>query len=62
MREHIAADESFKRTDVPAGEAIERFRAEDEDYRANPSRARCRPLNTDIHRCAAKHVPWDWFF
>ena len=57
MREHIAADESFKRTDVPAGEAIERFRAEDEAYRANPSRARCRPLNTDIHRCAAKHVP-----
>ncbi len=33
MREHIAADESFERTDIPAAEAIERFRAEGEDYK-----------------------------
>jgi threonyl-tRNA synthetase len=33
MREHIAADESFERSDLPAAEAIERFRAEGEDYK-----------------------------
>jgi threonyl-tRNA synthetase len=33
MREHIKADESFERTDVPAAEAIERFRAEDQPYK-----------------------------
>ena len=26
MREHIAADEPFVREDVPAGEALDRFR------------------------------------
>jgi threonyl-tRNA synthetase len=33
MREHIAADEPFVREDVPAGDAIERFRAEGQDYK-----------------------------
>jgi threonyl-tRNA synthetase len=33
MREHIAADERFERTDVPVEEAIERFRAEGQDYK-----------------------------
>jgi threonyl-tRNA synthetase len=33
MREHIAADEHFERTDVPVEEAIERFRAEGQDYK-----------------------------
>ena len=33
MREHIAADEQFERTDVPVAEAIERFRAEGQDYK-----------------------------
>ena len=33
MREHIAADESFERTDISAREAIERFTAEGEDYK-----------------------------
>ena len=33
MREHIAADEEFERTDVPAAEAIERFRGEDQPYK-----------------------------
>jgi threonyl-tRNA synthetase len=33
MREHIAADEHFERTDVPAGEAIERFVKEGQDYK-----------------------------
>src|SRR5437764_1552061 len=33
MREHIEADESFVRTDVPVGEALERFRAEGQDYK-----------------------------
>ena len=33
MREHIGADEPFERTDVPAAEAIERFRAEDQPYK-----------------------------
>ena len=33
MREHIAADEPFERTDVPVAEAIERFRAEDQPYK-----------------------------
>ena len=33
MREHIAADEHFERTDVPVAEAIERFRAEGQDYK-----------------------------
>src|SRR6185503_3693195 len=32
-REHIDADEPFERTDVPAAEAIERFRAEDQPYK-----------------------------
>ncbi|MBA3261688.1 MAG: threonine--tRNA ligase [Thermoleophilaceae bacterium] len=33
MREHISADEHFERTDVPVEEAIERFRAEGQDYK-----------------------------
>jgi threonyl-tRNA synthetase len=33
MREHVAADESFERTDLPVAEAIERFRAEGQDYK-----------------------------
>jgi threonyl-tRNA synthetase len=33
MREHIKADEHFERTDVPVAEAIERFRAEGQDYK-----------------------------
>jgi threonyl-tRNA synthetase len=33
MREHIKADEPFVRQDVPAGEAIERFIREGQDYK-----------------------------
>ena len=33
MREHIAADERFEREDVPVAEALERFRAEGQDYK-----------------------------
>ncbi len=33
MREHIKADEHFERTEVPVAEAIERFRAEGQDYK-----------------------------
>jgi threonyl-tRNA synthetase len=33
MREHVKADEPFERTDLPAQEAIERFRAEGQDYK-----------------------------
>ncbi len=33
MREHIAADESFERSELPVAEAIERFRAEGQDYK-----------------------------
>ena len=33
MREHIAADEPFVREDVPVGLALERFRAEGQDYK-----------------------------
>jgi threonyl-tRNA synthetase len=33
MREHIAADEPFLRTEVPAREALERFRAEGQGYK-----------------------------
>ncbi len=33
MREHIAADEPFERTELPAAEAIERFRSEDQPYK-----------------------------
>jgi threonyl-tRNA synthetase len=33
MREHIAADEPFTREDVPVGLALERFRAEGQDYK-----------------------------
>jgi threonyl-tRNA synthetase len=33
MREHIAADEPFERSEVPAEEAIARFRAEDQPYK-----------------------------
>jgi threonyl-tRNA synthetase len=33
MREHIEADEPFVREDLPAGEAIERFLSEGQDYK-----------------------------
>jgi threonyl-tRNA synthetase len=33
MREHVAADEAFERRDLPAAEAIEHFRAQDQDYK-----------------------------
>jgi threonyl-tRNA synthetase len=33
MREHIAADEHFERTDIPVAQAIERFKAEGQDYK-----------------------------
>jgi threonyl-tRNA synthetase len=33
MREHVKADEAFTREDVPAAEAIERYRAEHQDYK-----------------------------
>jgi threonyl-tRNA synthetase len=33
MREHIRADEPFERTELPAAEAIERFRGEGQDYK-----------------------------
>jgi threonyl-tRNA synthetase len=33
MREHIAADEPFTREDVPVADALERFRAEGQDYK-----------------------------
>jgi threonyl-tRNA synthetase len=33
MREHISADESFGRQDIPVQEALERFRAEGQDYK-----------------------------
>jgi threonyl-tRNA synthetase len=33
MREHIAADEQFERTDLPVAEAIARFRDEGQDYK-----------------------------
>jgi threonyl-tRNA synthetase len=33
MRDHIAADEPFERTDIPAAEAIERFRDSDQPYK-----------------------------
>jgi threonyl-tRNA synthetase len=33
MRAHIEADEPFERTELPAGEAIDRFRAADEPYK-----------------------------
>ena len=33
MREHIGANEQFERTEVPVGQAIERFRSEGQDYK-----------------------------
>jgi len=33
VREHIRAQERFERTDVPAGEALERFREQGQDYK-----------------------------
>src|SRR4029077_12570402 len=33
MREHIKADEPFVRSEVPVAEALERFRAEGQDYK-----------------------------
>src|SRR4029079_17988352 len=43
MREHIKADEKFERTDVSSSEALERFKAEDEDYKVEL----IEDLNTD---------------
>ncbi|MDP8943627.1 MAG: threonine--tRNA ligase [Actinomycetota bacterium] len=33
MREHVEADEPFERSELPVAEAIERFRAEGQDYK-----------------------------
>src|SRR5918992_3335367 len=33
MREHVKADESFEREDVPVAQAIERFKGEGQDYK-----------------------------
>ena len=33
MREHVKADETFERSELPVAEAIERFRAEGQDYK-----------------------------
>src|SRR5215211_6332030 len=33
MRRHIKADEPFERRDIPADEALEKFRAEGQDYK-----------------------------
>jgi threonyl-tRNA synthetase len=33
MREHVKADETFERSDISVAEALERFRAEDQDYK-----------------------------
>src|SRR5436190_6451542 len=33
MRKHIEADEAFERSEIDVGEAIERFRAEDQPYK-----------------------------
>jgi threonyl-tRNA synthetase len=33
MREHVKADEAFERSELPAAEAIERFRADGQDYK-----------------------------
>ena len=33
MRQHIAADEPFERSDIPVADAIARFRAEDQPYK-----------------------------
>jgi threonyl-tRNA synthetase len=33
MREHVKADEAFEREDIPVAEALERFRAQDQDYK-----------------------------
>jgi threonyl-tRNA synthetase len=33
MREHVKADERFERTELPVAEAIERFKAEGQDYK-----------------------------
>ncbi len=33
MREHVKADERFERSELPVAEAIERFKAEGQDYK-----------------------------
>jgi threonyl-tRNA synthetase len=33
MREHVKADEGFEREDIPVADALERFRAEGQDYK-----------------------------
>ena len=69
MREHIKADEPFEREDVPAGEALERFRAEDQPYKveliedlvrdraSRPSRSTRNGAFTDL--CRGPHAPSD---
>ena len=59
MREHVQADEPFVREDVPVAEALERFRAEGQDYKveliedlvARPGRRDRQPLHErPVHR------------
>ena len=59
MREHVKADEPFVREDVTVGEALERFRAEDQPYKveliedlvARPGRRDGLPLHQRrLHR------------
>ena len=38
MAAHIEADEPFERTELPAEEALERFRAEEEPYKVGADR------------------------
>jgi threonyl-tRNA synthetase len=33
MKEHVGADEAFVREDIPVADALERFRAQDQDYK-----------------------------
>jgi threonyl-tRNA synthetase len=33
MRKHVKADEAFERSDIPAGDALERFTREEQDYK-----------------------------
>ena len=51
MREHIKADESFERSELPVADAIERFRAEGQDYKVE--------LIEDLVRNAAPGKPVD---
>src|SRR5262249_5162223 len=48
MREHIAADEPFVRTELPVAEAIERFRSEGQDYKLQLIEDLVRDEDTEI--------------